>query len=68
MVDRDSKDSRKLTIEKIKERASMILKTKGTPEACDWSQIAIFPEGTTTNRTQLITFKPGTFKNEMYNT
>jgi lysophosphatidylcholine acyltransferase/lyso-PAF acetyltransferase len=32
-----------------------------TDLAQDWPQILIFPEGTTTNRTCLITFKPGAF-------
>lgn len=59
MVDRDRKDSRKETIEKIKERTRQLLAAKDTPDAFAWSQIAIFAEGTTTNRTSLITFKPG---------
>jgi lysophosphatidylcholine acyltransferase/lyso-PAF acetyltransferase len=61
MVDRDRKDSRKETIEKIKERTRQLLAAKDTPDAFAWSQIAIFAEGTTTNRTSLITFKPGAF-------
>ncbi|XP_040833316.1 lysophosphatidylcholine acyltransferase 1 [Ochotona curzoniae] len=51
-VSRADQDSRRKTVEEIKRRAQ----SKGT-----WPQIMIFPEGTCTNRTCLITFKPGAF-------
>ncbi|XP_042551107.1 lysophosphatidylcholine acyltransferase 1 [Dipodomys spectabilis] len=50
-VSRSDQDSRRKTVEEIKRRAQ-----SGT-----WPQIMIFPEGTCTNRTCLITFKPGAF-------
>ncbi|XP_055685448.1 lysophosphatidylcholine acyltransferase isoform X3 [Lutzomyia longipalpis] len=49
---RDDPNSRQNTIKAIKERAN-------SPE--DWPQIIIFPEGTCTNRSCLITFKNGAF-------
>lgn len=51
-VSRSDQDSRRKTVEEIKRRAQ----SKGK-----WPQIMIFPEGTCTNRTCLITFKPGAF-------
>ncbi len=36
------------------------IKKRSAPNA-DWPQLVIFPEGTTTNRSCLITFKPGAF-------
>ncbi|XP_048224347.1 lysophosphatidylcholine acyltransferase 1 [Perognathus longimembris pacificus] len=51
-VSRSDQDSRRKTVEEIKRRAQ----SSGT-----WPQIMIFPEGTCTNRTCLITFKPGAF-------
>ncbi|KAM5328148.1 lysophosphatidylcholine acyltransferase 1 isoform 2-T2 [Glossophaga mutica] len=51
-VSRSDQDSRRRTVEEIKRRAQ----SKGK-----WPQIMIFPEGTCTNRTCLITFKPGAF-------
>ncbi|KAM4875830.1 lysophosphatidylcholine acyltransferase 1 [Thomomys bottae] len=51
-VSRSDQDSRRKTVEEIKRRAQ----SGGT-----WPQIMIFPEGTCTNRTCLITFKPGAF-------
>ncbi|XP_043921075.1 lysophosphatidylcholine acyltransferase 1 [Protopterus annectens] len=51
-VTRSDQDSRKKTVEEIKRRAL----SKGK-----WPQIMIFPEGTCTNRSCLITFKPGAF-------
>ncbi|KAJ8909590.1 hypothetical protein NQ315_005907 [Exocentrus adspersus] len=49
---RDDPDSRQNTIQEIISRATSSL---------DWPQILIFPEGTCTNRSCLITFKPGAF-------
>ncbi|XP_076972922.1 lysophosphatidylcholine acyltransferase 1 isoform X2 [Tamandua tetradactyla] len=51
-VSRSDQDSRRKTVEEIKRRAQLCGK---------WPQIMIFPEGTCTNRTCLITFKPGAF-------
>ncbi|KRT85942.1 hypothetical protein AMK59_2551, partial [Oryctes borbonicus] len=49
---RDDPNSRQNTIKEIINRAKSDL---------DWPQILIFPEGTCTNRSCLITFKPGAF-------
>ena len=49
-VKREDPDSRQNTIREIKRRAA----TGGK-----WPQIIIFPEGTCTNRSCLISFKPG---------
>ena len=49
-VKREDPDSRQNTIREIKKRAA----TGGM-----WPQIIIFPEGTCTNRSCLISFKPG---------
>ncbi|XP_017779828.1 PREDICTED: lysophosphatidylcholine acyltransferase isoform X1 [Nicrophorus vespilloides] len=49
---RDDPDSRQNTIKEIISRAT---------SKEDWPQILIFPEGTCTNRSCLITFKPGAF-------
>ncbi|XP_037030616.1 lysophosphatidylcholine acyltransferase isoform X3 [Bradysia coprophila] len=51
-VSREDPNSRQNTIKSIIERANSKL---------DWPQIIIFPEGTCTNRSCLITFKPGAF-------
>uniref|UniRef100_H2LKA7 Lysophosphatidylcholine acyltransferase 1 n=1 Tax=Oryzias latipes TaxID=8090 RepID=H2LKA7_ORYLA len=51
-VSRSDQNSRKKTVEEIKRRAH----SRG-----EWPQIMIFPEGTCTNRSCLITFKPGAF-------
>ncbi|MCI4395399.1 hypothetical protein PGIGA_G00179920 [Pangasianodon gigas] len=51
-VSRSDPDSRRKTVEEIKRRA----RSEG-----QWPQIMIFPEGTCTNRSCLITFKPGAF-------
>ncbi|KAM5169365.1 lysophosphatidylcholine acyltransferase 1 [Callospermophilus lateralis] len=51
-VSRSDQDSRRKTVEEIRRRAQ---------SAGKWPQIMIFPEGTCTNRTCLITFKPGAF-------
>ncbi|XP_044765486.1 lysophosphatidylcholine acyltransferase isoform X2 [Coccinella septempunctata] len=51
-VFRDDPDSRHNTIKEIIKRATSKL---------DWPQILIFPEGTCTNRSCLITFKAGAF-------
>ncbi|XP_036135984.1 lysophosphatidylcholine acyltransferase 1 isoform X2 [Molossus molossus] len=51
-VSRSDQDSRRKTVEEIKRR----VQSNGK-----WPQIMIFPEGTCTNRTCLITFKPGAF-------
>uniref|UniRef100_A0A671SFR7 Lysophosphatidylcholine acyltransferase 1-like n=1 Tax=Sinocyclocheilus anshuiensis TaxID=1608454 RepID=A0A671SFR7_9TELE len=51
-VSRSDQDSRRQTVEEIKRRAH---------SGGEWPQIMIFPEGTCTNRSCLITFKPGAF-------
>ncbi|ETE62594.1 Lysophosphatidylcholine acyltransferase 1, partial [Ophiophagus hannah] len=51
-VSRSDQDSRRKTVEEIRRRAQSNGK---------WPQIMIFPEGTCTNRSCLITFKPGAF-------
>ena len=51
-VDRQDKNSRRRVAEEIRKRADWLV---------DWPQIAIFPEGTTTNGTCLINFKSGAF-------
>ncbi|KAG7335479.1 hypothetical protein KOW79_000172 [Hemibagrus wyckioides] len=51
-VSRSDQDSRRKTVEEIRRRAH----SQGV-----WPQIMIFPEGTCTNRSCLITFKPGAF-------
>ncbi|XP_042151377.1 lysophosphatidylcholine acyltransferase 1-like [Oncorhynchus tshawytscha] len=51
-VSRSDQDSRRKTVEEIKRRAHA---------GGEWPQIMIFPEGTCTNRSCLITFKPGAF-------
>lgn len=51
-VCREDPNSRQNTIKEIIERAN---------SKEDWPQILIFPEGTCTNRTSLIQFKPGAF-------
>uniref|UniRef100_UPI00398F0966 lysophosphatidylcholine acyltransferase 2 n=1 Tax=Pristiophorus japonicus TaxID=55135 RepID=UPI00398F0966 len=52
LVSRTETDSRKKTIEEITKRAQ---------SGGKWPQLMIFPEGTCTNRTCLITFKSGAF-------
>uniref|UniRef100_A0A098LZR5 CG32699-PA n=1 Tax=Hypsiglena sp. JMG-2014 TaxID=1550645 RepID=A0A098LZR5_9SAUR len=52
LVSRNDPDSRKNTIQEITKRA-----TSGE----QWPQVMIFPEGTCTNRSCLITFKQGAF-------
>uniref|UniRef100_A0A674IUP6 Lysophosphatidylcholine acyltransferase 1 n=1 Tax=Terrapene triunguis TaxID=2587831 RepID=A0A674IUP6_9SAUR len=52
-VSRSDQDSRRKTVEEIKRRAQSDGK---------WPQIMIFPEGTCTNRSCLITFKPGRYE------
>ncbi|XP_075224266.1 lysophosphatidylcholine acyltransferase isoform X1 [Lycorma delicatula] len=49
---RDDPNSRQRTIQEIIDRAK---------SNENWSQVLIFPEGTCTNRSCLITFKPGAF-------
>lgn len=51
-VGREDPDSRQKTIQDIINR---------TTSKEDWPQVLIFPEGTCTNRSCLITFKPGAF-------
>ena len=51
-VRRDDPNSRQNTIKEIVRRAT---------SNDDWQQVLIFPEGTCTNRSGLITFKPGAF-------
>lgn len=67
-VDRECKDSRKSAMEKIRERAQLLSENKDNPDGIGWPQIVVFPEGTTTKRNQLITFKPGKLllKNFLY--
>jgi lysophosphatidylcholine acyltransferase / lyso-PAF acetyltransferase len=52
LVSREDSQNKILVIEEIKKRAA--------PDS-DWPQLLVFPEGTTTNRSCLITFKPGAF-------
>lgn len=52
LVSREDSRNKSNTIEEIKRRAK---------PGSGWPQTLIFPEGTTTNRTCLITFKPGAF-------
>ncbi|XP_004704721.1 lysophosphatidylcholine acyltransferase 2 [Echinops telfairi] len=52
LVSRVDPDSRKNTINEI---------IKRTASGGEWPQILVFPEGTCTNRSCLITFKPGAF-------
>ena len=64
-VTRSSANSRAETINEIKKRAYSNFgegseQTPSTEAA--WQQMAIFPEGTTTNRQALITFKTGAFQ------
>lgn len=49
---REDPNSRQNTIKEIKRRVA---------SGDEWQQILIFPEGTCTNRSGLITFKPGAF-------
>uniref|UniRef100_A0A5S6Q7Q6 PlsC domain-containing protein n=1 Tax=Trichuris muris TaxID=70415 RepID=A0A5S6Q7Q6_TRIMR len=63
LVDRTSKDSRCSAMQKIRERATTVVNDRKL--GIEWPQIAIFPEGTCTNRTQLISFKPGAFAMRM---
>jgi lysophosphatidylcholine acyltransferase/lyso-PAF acetyltransferase len=51
-VCREDHESRTKTIQDIVSRAN---------SEEDWPQILVFPEGTCTNRTSLIQFKPGAF-------
>ncbi|XP_029920194.1 lysophosphatidylcholine acyltransferase 1 [Myripristis murdjan] len=51
-VFRSDQDSRRKTVDEIKRRAH---------SGGEWPQIMIFPEGTCTNRSGLIIFKPGAF-------
>lgn len=52
MVQREDPNSRVNTVKEIQRRAA----TGGK-----WPQIIIFPEGTCTNQSTLISFKPGKF-------
>lgn len=51
-VSRSDQNSRRKTVEEIRRRAC---------SGGEWPQIMIFPEGTCTNRSSLIAFKPGAF-------
>jgi len=53
LVSRENSKNKSYVIEEIKRRAKA---------DSDWPQTLVFPEGTTTNRTCLITFKPGKLK------
>jgi lysophosphatidylcholine acyltransferase/lyso-PAF acetyltransferase len=55
LVDRHSKTSREETLEAIARRAQFAATGEGP-------QVALFPEGTTTNGTYLLNFKVGAFK------
>ena len=50
LVNRVDSKNKHFTIEEIKKR---------TIPGSEWPQLLVFPEGTTTNRSCLITFKPG---------
>lgn len=50
LVTREDSKNKLFTIEEIKRRSD---------PGSDWPQLLVFPEGTTTNRTCLIAFKPG---------
>ena len=52
LVHRTDPDSRRKTLDTMKERSA---------EGGGWQQVLIFPEGTCTNRTALITFRLGAF-------
>jgi lysophosphatidylcholine acyltransferase/lyso-PAF acetyltransferase len=52
LVNRNDTKNKQATIDEVKRRAD--------PNS-DWPQVIVFPEGTTTNRTCLISFKPGAF-------
>jgi lysophosphatidylcholine acyltransferase/lyso-PAF acetyltransferase len=52
LVHREDPDSRNSTVKEIRRRAA----AKG-----QWPQVLIFPEGTCTNQTCLISYKPGAF-------
>jgi hypothetical protein len=58
LVTRENKQNKQSTIDEIKRRSA--------PDS-DWPQVLIFPEGTTTNRSCLITFKPGRTKYQKSN-
>lgn len=58
IVDRFDKESRRITVEKIRDRGQKALNASDVDE---WPQVAIFAEGTCTNRTRLISFKQGAF-------
>lgn len=52
LVHRNDPNSRQNTIKQIKERSN---------SGENWQQVLIFPEGTCTNRSSYITFRPGAF-------
>lgn len=52
LVHRNDPNSRQKTIKHIKERSV---------SPVDWQQVLIYPEGTCTNRSSYITFRPGAF-------
>jgi hypothetical protein len=52
LVTRTDKSNKMQTINEIKKRAA---------RDSEWPQVVLFPEGTTTNHSCLITFKPGAF-------
>ena len=54
LVHRSDTNSRQTTIKQISQRAE-------GAESDGWQQVLIFPEGTCTNRTRLITFRLGSF-------
>ncbi|KRZ12148.1 Lysophosphatidylcholine acyltransferase 1, partial [Trichinella zimbabwensis] len=60
LVDRNEKGSRSSAAHELKQRANLVF-NGAKNNGMQWPQIAIFPEGTCTNRSQLISFKPGAF-------
>ncbi|XP_063723676.1 lysophosphatidylcholine acyltransferase 1-like [Symsagittifera roscoffensis] len=60
-VSRDMANSRSDSLNEIKRRAKQPENSSDT-SAIDWKQVALFPEGTTTNRKCLISFKTGAFQ------
>ena len=54
-VKRNDQESRKMALKKIKERSNLIEKFETMPS------LNIFPEGSTTNNSGLLTFKKGAF-------
>ncbi|KRY20848.1 Lysophosphatidylcholine acyltransferase 1, partial [Trichinella patagoniensis] len=64
LVDRNEKGSRSSAAHELKQRANLVF-NGAKNNGMQWPQIAIFPEGTCTNRSQLISFKPGAFMTQL---